>query len=318
MAVKKATKPTTPVKSASKSGKVSSPDTEGVTMKGTGDGATFQVINRKLLRNASYNPRTIDPVSQKRLRKSIEHTKGLVQPPIWNKRTGNIVGGHQRIDQLDQIKQTDDYTLTVAVVDWPEEREIEVNISLNNPSLAGQYDLGLLDELLDRPGVDLAATGFDITTLEMMHIDMGMDLPDFMVPAEERASQAEVDELVNELEELSEEGESDQEELEEEERIAALKKKKQDFSEAQGFLRYQNGMVKVMFPTRGTVNLFLEKLSKEEGAEFIDGMELVKLLDWEDEFLDMVESEKPEKLKQQEAKAKAKPPAKPANKRTPR
>jgi len=318
MVVKKATKPTTATKSVTKPGKVSPPDTEGVTMKGTGDGATFQVINRRLLKNASYNPRIIDPVSQKRLRKSIEHTKGLVQPPIWNKRTGNIVGGHQRIDQLDQIKQTDNYTLTVAVVDWSEEREIEVNIALNNPSLAGQYDLGLLDELLDRPGVDLAAAGFDITTLEMMHIDMGMDLPDFMVPEEERASQTEVDELVEELEELAEEGESDQEDLEEEERIAEMKKRKQEFAKSQEFLRYQNGAVKVMFPTRGTVNLFLEKLSKEEGAEFIDGMELVKLLEWEDEFLDMIESEKPEKLKKQEAKAKTKPPAKPAKKRTPR
>lgn len=307
--LKKATKPT--------ASKVSPPDTEGVTMKGTGDGAVFQVISRKLLKNAAYNPRIIDPVSQKRLRKSIEHTKGLIQPPIWNKRTGNIVGGHQRIDQLDHIRQTDDYTLTVAVVDWPEEKEIEVNISLNNPALAGQYDLSLLDELLDRPGVDIAATGFDITTLEMMHIDMGMDLPDFMVPEEERTSQAEVDELVEELEELADEAESDQEELEEEERIAKLKQRKQDFKESEGFLRYQNGMVKVMFPTKGTVDLFLEKLTKEDGAEFIDGMELVKLLDWEQEFLDMVESEKPAKIKERENREKSKAPTKP-KKRSPR
>ena len=178
---------------------------DGETLKGSADGATYQLIHRSKLKNAPYNPRVIDPVSFRRLKESIERTKGLVEPPVWNKRTGNLVGGHQRLEVLDILKKTMDYTLVVAVVDLTEPQEIELNIALNNPNLSGQYDLNLLDDLLGRTDVEIGHTGFDITTLELLHMDAHIDLPSWMLPEEEVESQTDIEELAEAVEDAAQE-----------------------------------------------------------------------------------------------------------------
>lgn len=48
---------------------------------------------------APYNPRTISEAALKGLRGSVERF-GMVEPVVWNKQTGNIVGGHQRVKVL--------------------------------------------------------------------------------------------------------------------------------------------------------------------------------------------------------------------------
>ena len=57
------------------------------------------------LKPAKYNPRKNlqpgDPEYEKLLR-SVEEF-GYVEPIIWNERTGNIVGGHQRFKALKQL-----------------------------------------------------------------------------------------------------------------------------------------------------------------------------------------------------------------------
>ena len=47
-----------------------------------------------------YNPRYISPANAQRLKKSLKDN-GLVGTLIWNKTTGHIVGGHQRLGVLD-------------------------------------------------------------------------------------------------------------------------------------------------------------------------------------------------------------------------
>ena len=86
---------------------------------------------------------------------------GLVQPVVWNKRTGNIVGGHQRIAQIDSMEGHANYSLTVAVVDVDETREKELNILLNNQDVGGDWNLDKLKELLTDPVLDRLNTGFD-------------------------------------------------------------------------------------------------------------------------------------------------------------
>ena len=62
-------------------------------------------IPTEKLKPSKYNPRKDlkpgDPEYEK-LRRSIEEF-GYVEPVIWNKRTGNIVGGHQRYKVLTAV-----------------------------------------------------------------------------------------------------------------------------------------------------------------------------------------------------------------------
>jgi hypothetical protein len=117
-------------------------------------------VNRKQIRNAPYNPREIDDQARENLRRGIVDKFGLVEPIVWNERTGNIVGGHARIGICDGYYGSRDYTLQVAVVNVDSTREKELNILLNNPEAQGQYTLDKLAELLKTPGIDVYATGF--------------------------------------------------------------------------------------------------------------------------------------------------------------
>ncbi len=103
----------------------------------------------------------------KKLRDGIKRD-GLVQPIVWNRSTGNIVGGHQRIAALDQLEKTQDYELDVAVVDMSLEKEKQINVRLNNPSVMGNWDLGLLESLLSEHSDNAAVMGFDKIDLEWM------------------------------------------------------------------------------------------------------------------------------------------------------
>jgi DNA modification methylase len=112
---------------------------------------------------AAYNPRldlkSGDPEFQK-LQRSIEEF-GLVEPLVWNKRTGNLVGGHQRFKVLIERGVS---TVNVSVVDLSLEREKSLNIALNK--ISGDWDQRKLAELLDEltkvADLDVTVTGFDL------------------------------------------------------------------------------------------------------------------------------------------------------------
>lgn len=125
----------------------------------------IEVINRKELKNAPYNPRTIDENARKKLKKGIKKF-GLVEPPVWNRRTGHIVSGHQRISILDELEGTDDYELQVAVIDVSEKDEKKLNVQLNNTSMMGDYDLDKLGDLILDVGMD--DLGFDSNEIAML------------------------------------------------------------------------------------------------------------------------------------------------------
>ena len=62
----------------------------------------IEKINVSLLQPAAYNPRVeLKPGDKEyeKLKKSIQEF-GFVEPVIWNKSTGNVVGGHQRLSVL--------------------------------------------------------------------------------------------------------------------------------------------------------------------------------------------------------------------------
>ena len=82
------------------------------------------------LNRATYNPR-IDLIpgdpEYENLRRSIT-TYGLLIPVIWNKRTNNVVGGHQRLTVLENEGETE---VDVSVVDLDPMQERQLNVALN-------------------------------------------------------------------------------------------------------------------------------------------------------------------------------------------
>lgn len=126
----------------------------------------IEKIKIEKLNPAKYNPRKDlkagDPEYEK-LKKSIE-TFGYVEPVIWNKKTGNIVGGHQRLKILIEQGQTE---VDCVVVDMDEHEEKALNIALNKVS--GDWDLPKLADLisgLDEEMFDISLTGFDMAEVD--------------------------------------------------------------------------------------------------------------------------------------------------------
>lgn len=123
----------------------------------------IETISRKDIKRAPYNPRLIDSENKKRLEAGIKEN-GLVEPIVWNKRTGNLVSGHQRLSILDKLEQSKDYEIDVAVVDVDEKTEKKLNVQLNNSSMQGTFDFELLGDLaleFDNGLFDLGFSDFD-------------------------------------------------------------------------------------------------------------------------------------------------------------
>jgi hypothetical protein len=94
-------------------------------------------LRKKLsdLKAWSKNPRRISDESLSGLKKSIARF-GLVEPIVWNKRTGHVVGGHQRLKIL---RENGDTETDVVVVNLDPKDEIKLNLALNNPNIAGEF-----------------------------------------------------------------------------------------------------------------------------------------------------------------------------------
>lgn len=131
----------------------------------------IEKIKIEKLNPAEYNPRKDlkpgDPEYEK-LKNSIL-TFGYVEPVLWNKRTGNIIGGHQRYKVLVELGEKE---IDCVVVDMDSENEKALNIALNKVS--GDWDkdkLMLLIEDLQGVDFDVSLTGFDSAELDDLFKD---------------------------------------------------------------------------------------------------------------------------------------------------
>ncbi|MDR1464348.1 MAG: DNA modification methylase [Oscillospiraceae bacterium] len=127
-----------------------------------------QMIPAAQLNPAKYNPRRDlkpgDPEYEKLLRSVDEF--GLVEPIVWNKRTGNIVGGHQRFKVLRQLGYD---MIQCMVVDLDPVREKLLNVALNK--IGGEFEMELLRQLvadLQAAEADVTLTGLDPFEVEEM------------------------------------------------------------------------------------------------------------------------------------------------------
>ncbi len=104
---------------------------------------------------AAYNPRTISTEALAGLGESIGRY-GLVQPIIVNARSGNVVGGHQRLKILEAkgVETTD-----VVVIDVEEAEEKALNLALNSPRISGEWTADALVRLACGRGERARARG---------------------------------------------------------------------------------------------------------------------------------------------------------------
>jgi HSP20 family molecular chaperone IbpA len=130
---------------------------------------TVEVINRKDIHGADYNPRKITEAAKKKLRKFLKEN-GLWSPLVLNKRTMTLVSGHQRLSAMDSLLRKADYDLTMSVVDVDEKTEVSGNVFMNNPSAQGEWDVLALKDLGEIfPDIDFEADmGFDPSDIEVM------------------------------------------------------------------------------------------------------------------------------------------------------
>lgn len=112
--------------------------------------AEYREVKLADMHPAEYNPRfDLKPgdIEYERLKKSIQKN-GLLQPIVWNKRTGNIVGGEQRWKVLTEMGAE---SCIVAVVDKSREDEMAANLALNRAH--GNFEDDLLQAMFE--GMDL-------------------------------------------------------------------------------------------------------------------------------------------------------------------
>lgn len=127
----------------------------------------MQVITKNIteLIPAEYNPRRkLKPGDKEyeKLKKSIQEF-GYVDPVIWNERTGHVVGGHQRLEVMQEMGAAE---VMVSVVDLPEDKEKALNVALNK--ISGEWDQDKLVDLLHELGDMVELTGFDAEELDKL------------------------------------------------------------------------------------------------------------------------------------------------------
>lgn len=139
------------------------------------------------LNPAEYNPRKDlknGDAEYEKLKRSIEQF-GYVEPVIWNKLTGRVVGGHQRLKVMSDMGITE---VECVVIEMDEEKEKALNIALNK--ISGEWDkdkLALLITDLQGADFDISLTGFDPSEIDDLFKDTlqdGIKDDDFDVDAE--------------------------------------------------------------------------------------------------------------------------------------
>lgn len=157
---------------------------------------------------APYNPRRITPEAASGLAKSIV-SFGDISGIVFNIRTGHLVCGHQRVDQLKALYGADlmieivatppsaspstktkeaaqaagaldtygrivaptGEAFSVRMVDWPEGLEMAANVAANNPKIAGEFTPDVAKILDDAQMYN--ARLFKDLKLDELRVDLG-------------------------------------------------------------------------------------------------------------------------------------------------
>lgn len=201
---------------------------------------------------ADYNPRKDLQEADKEyqdIKRGIL-TYGLVIPLIMNKRTGNLVNGHQRLKVLKALGWTE---VDVSVVDMDEKKEKALNLALSR--IDGDFDNKALTNVMSEirtAGIDPITLGFTKSEIEKMF-----------------PKEMEVESLFGE--DADNPFTKDDEEPEETEVVATVGKyrfsmEKSQVEEVMAQIRYRNGFVKEKVENEIKLRLFYGKDWKQYAA----------------------------------------------------
>jgi ParB-like chromosome segregation protein Spo0J len=124
----------------------------------------YKNIKIKDVKVAGYNPRKISSDEMEKLKSSLQEF-GCVRPLVINKKTGNLVAGHQMLEAAKQLGWKE---LPYIEIDLEIKNEKALNVAMNK--LSGEWNYELLGPLLSElnEGKMLDLTGFDSADLELM------------------------------------------------------------------------------------------------------------------------------------------------------
>lgn len=126
-----------------------------VPITGTGD-----------LKPDAANPRKIGESAERGLAASLDKF-GDLSGIVWNRRTGELVAGHQRMRQIEAkwgpqeialvdeaaglygIRIDDSHFFAVRVVDWTKAKQRAANVAANSQKIAGEFTDDLAEFLLE-------------------------------------------------------------------------------------------------------------------------------------------------------------------------
>lgn len=212
-------------------------------------------IDRSQIKNAPYNPRQIDDHARKKLADNIKK-KGLLEALVWNKRTGNLVSGHQRLSILD-MRAADqglsNYLLDINIVDLSEKEEKEQNIFFNNPSTQGTYDVDALGMMLKDDDVDYRKAGFDDMDLQMVFEGTEYEVTMFDTDKAPKSVQDDLDQL---------------------EEIQRMKRERKEHRERDQDANDPEFYAVVVFPDRDAQGQFMERVGMNRNDRYVDGVRL--------------------------------------------
>lgn len=216
-------------------------------------------IDRSLIKFAPYNPRKKDEKVVNELKKNFKKV-GYLGGIVWNKVTGNLVGGHKRVEAMDLIFNytgENDYKIKVEEVEFDEKTEKEQNIFLNNKRVQGEMDYEMLAEIL--PDIDIDNTGL---------IDFDLDIINSLNPEYHFGNN---EKIINDSKNLMKESKDNKEE------IKQLKKQiKQGIGENQIPTHFT-----VAFKTYNEKAEFLSSLGINEDTVIITSNEFLKKLNFD-------------------------------------
>lgn len=131
-------------------------------------------IKRSKINFAPYNPRKQNKKVVDALKNNFKKV-GFLGGIQWNKTTGNLIGGHKRLEALDLIYGYDgtpekDYDVKVEQIEIDEKTEKEQNIFLNNKRVQGETDFSLMAELVNEIDIENAGLEeYDINLIESLN-----------------------------------------------------------------------------------------------------------------------------------------------------
>ena len=216
-------------------------------------------IMRSQINFAPYNPRLPDEDVVNDIKNNFKAV-GFLGGIFWNKRSGNLVSGHKRIESMDLIFHfpQNDYPVKVEMVDFDEKTEMEQNLFMNNQNVQGRFDYAKIGQML--PKIDLKMVKLSEIDLDKVQVFTKTDLPELN--------------LQKTQEPVQQKKPATQEEIEK------IKQIKRDYVE-DAYNRHDdlaNSHVTIVFENWDAKVAFMELLNLDIDAKFIKGEEFAEKL----------------------------------------